>query len=79
MIMLIQGSKMVPDKSPDGSSYKEEYLKLLEELEPEPYCPQEIKDIVTEVSDAFFAGDRSAKEAAELIQRRVQLYFNEQG
>ena len=79
VVLKIKGSQMIPDMSPDGGvSYREDYLAYLESLEPEPYCPREIKNIVTEVSDSFFAGNRSAQEAAELIQRRVQLYFDEQ-
>lgn len=78
VVMKIKGSQMVPDESPDGSSYKEEYLDFLESLEPKPYCPQAIKDIVQEESSQFFDGDRSAQETAEVIQRRVQLYLDEQ-
>ena len=77
-VMEIVGSKMIPDQSPDGNSFKEEYLDLLERLEPWPYCPQAIKDIVVEESSQFFDGGRSAKETAEVIQRRVQLYLDEQ-
>lgn len=77
-VMEIVGSKMIPDQSPDGNSFKEEYLDLLERLEPWPYCPQAIKDIVVEECSQFFDGGRSAKETAEVIQRRVQLYLDEQ-
>lgn len=76
--MLIKGSQMNPDQSPDGTSFKEEYLDLLERLEPQPYCPQAIKDIVAEKSSQFFDGDCSVKEAAKVIQRRVQLYLDKQ-
>ena len=78
MVMLIKGSQMNPDQSPDGTSFKEEYLDLLERLEPQPYCPQAIKDIVVEECSQFFDGGRSAKETAKVIQRRVQLYLDEQ-
>ena len=71
-------SWMWPDKGPNGDSLKEEYLAFLENCEPAPYCPQAIKDIVEEESSQFFDGDRSAKETAEVIQRRVQLYLDEQ-
>ena len=33
--------------------------------------------IVSEEAGAYFAGDKSAEEAAEIIQRRVWLYLNE--
>lgn len=67
------------DLKPDGTSYLEEYCAFLESCKPKPYCPQAITEIVEEEAAMFFAGDRSAQETAELIQRRVQLYFNEQG
>ncbi len=71
-------SYMMLDLKPDGSSYLEEYCAFLENCEPKPFCPQAITDILEEEIDVFFAGERSAKETAELIQNRVQLYFDEQ-
>lgn len=43
------------------------------------YYNEEIMDIVTEESAAFFTGDRTAQEAAEIIQRRAQLYLDTNG
>ena len=37
-----------------------------------------ITSIVTEEAEAYFAGDRSVDEAAQLIQSRVSLYLSEQ-
>ncbi len=37
-----------------------------------------LSEIITEVAGAYFAGDKALEEAAELIQRRAQLYVNEQ-
>lgn len=37
----------------------------------------QIKNIITEEVRAFYAGDKTAKEAAEIIQNRVQLFVNE--
>lgn len=39
---------------------------------------QNIMDIVKEGADAFFAGQKSAQEAAEIIQNRVSIYVAEQ-
>lgn len=81
-VMVVRSNQedgwMIPDKSPDGSSFKEEYLDFLENCEPKPYCPQAIRDIVTEESSQFFNGSRNAQKTAEAIQRRVQLYLDEQ-
>lgn len=35
-------------------------------------------DIITDVAGAYFAGDKSLDETAELIQRRAELYVSEQ-
>ena len=37
----------------------------------------QIRRIISEEAGAYFAGDKSAEEAAEIIQRRVWLYLNE--
>lgn len=62
---------------PDGTTYLEEFLEFAENCEPVPYCPDAISDIVLEEIDAYFTGNRSAKDTADIIHRRVQLYFDE--
>lgn len=37
-----------------------------------------IKDLVLEEAQAYFSGDKSAQDAAEIIQNRVATYINEQ-
>ncbi len=74
----VMGGEMAIEAKPDGSSYLEEYCAFLDSCEPEPYCPQAIRDIVEEEVGLFFDGSRSARDTAEVIQRRVQLYFDEQ-
>lgn len=39
--------------------------------------PQEVKNMILEEADAFFEGQKSAKEVADIIQSRVQVYVNE--
>lgn len=41
------------------------------------YYNEEVMNIVDEEAAAFFAGDKTAQEAAEIIQSRVQLYLDE--
>ena len=36
-----------------------------------------VTDIITEEAAAYFAGQKSAKEVAEIIQNRVQNYLDE--
>lgn len=67
----------IRDLKPDGSTYQEEFMAFAESCGPVPYCPEAITEIVLEEIDAFFSGSRSAKDTAEIIHRRVQLYFDE--
>ena len=64
---------------PDGTSYLEEYLAFVEGCEPRPYWPQQIRTIIVEEVAPFFEGKKSAAEVADTIQRRVQLYLDENG
>ncbi len=34
--------------------------------------------IILEEAEAYFRGDKTADEAAEIIQKRIQLYLEEQ-
>ena len=65
------------DLKPDGTSYLEEFMDFVENCEPIPYCPTVITEIVQEELGAYFIGNRSAKDTADIIHRRVQLYFDE--
>ena len=38
---------------------------------------QELMNIISEESAAFFSGQKSAKDVAAIIQSRVQIYVNE--
>lgn len=62
---------------PDGTSYVEEFLEFVKSCTPEPYCPSEIESILWEEGKVFFDSGRSAEETADVIQRRVWLYLEE--
>ncbi len=38
---------------------------------------EELATIITEETDAYFKGQKSAKETADIIQNRIQIYVNE--
>ena len=38
-----------------------------------------LTEIINDETGAFFAGEKTAEETAQLIQNRVQLYMAEQG
>lgn len=63
---------------PDGTSWLEEYLAFIDTCEPMSnwrYTP--VGTILSEELQPYFAGDKSAKEVAGIIQSRVQLYLEE--
>lgn len=61
----------------DGSTYLPEFLEFCESCVPKPYCPTAITEIIGEETTYFYGGSKSAENVAELIHRRVQLYFDE--
>lgn len=63
---------------PDGSSYLPEFLETMNNSIPYESELDIIRNIVREEAGAYFAGDRSAAEVAEIIQKRVQIYLDEQ-
>ena len=60
----------------DGSSYADEYIAMMDASEPDS-IEYEIKEIVLEESNAFFAGQKTEEEVAKIIQSRVQIYLDE--
>lgn len=62
---------------PDGASYMEEFLDFIENCEPEPVRIAQLSEIIGEELVSCFEGGRSAGETAATIQRRVQLYLDE--
>ena len=42
------------------------------------YVPEGVQDIIQEEIDAYFAGEQSAKEAADMIQNRTSILVSEQ-
>ena len=62
---------------PDGRSFLPEYMQIMEKGTSGEEASGQIRRIISEEAGAYFAGDKSAEEAAEIIQRRVWLYLNE--
>ena len=52
-------------------------LELIDIAKPAASSDNEIMKIIAEEADAFFKGGKSAAETAEIIQRRVQIYVDE--
>jgi len=50
---------------------------LIDSVEGVMSTNEEISNIITEESAAFFEGQKSAKDVADIVQSRVQIYVNE--
>ena len=61
---------------PDGTTFVEEYVELMDQARPAS-SQIKIQDIIFEEAGAYFAGDKSEKEVAKNIQGRVQIYLME--
>ena len=52
-------------------------LKMLESVDVKASVDSKISEIVNEEAGAYFAGQKSAEETADIIQRRVRVYISE--
>lgn len=55
------------------------FLRLYESCNSVTAYNQEISNIISEETAAFFDGQKTAEETASLIQNRISLYISEQG
>lgn len=63
---------------PDGSTWEQEYLDLMNSCVQKSDDLDEIKDIITEEASTYFDGSKDINKVVEIIQNRVQLYLDEQ-
>ena len=63
----------------DGRTTLDDYKNLLESCVPHPEEYNDILSIVWEEGQSYIAGDKSAAEAAKIIDSRVQVYLDEGG
>lgn len=61
----------------DGSTYLNVYKELLENSVPRPESYNDITDIVWEEAQSYIAGDKPAKDVANTIDKRIQVYLDE--
>lgn len=64
--------------NPNGDSYLEEIIQYLNNLGVYETAPESIRNIITNETEDFFSGARDAKQVADAIDNRVQLYLDEQ-
>lgn len=72
-----EGSYLILDSKPDGTSYVEEYIEFMDSCVPFPVRNNGITSIVLEEVPAYFSGDKDMDAVIDIIQRRVQLYLDE--
>lgn len=70
------GMATVSFSGPNGENLIEDYISLLKKLGPYPVVDP-IKKIVDEEAENFVESNKTAEEAARVIQNRVQIYLNE--
>lgn len=54
-----------------------EVIAYIESVDNRYFYIQEIMDIINEEAEGFFTGQKSATEVADIIQRRAQIYVDE--
>ena len=64
-------------QQPLTTEQKEQVMYMLEHATITNYALNEIWEIIQEETEPFFQGDKSAKEVADILHNRVQLYLNE--
>lgn len=72
-----EGTYLILDSKPDGTSYVEEYIEFMDSCVPFPVRDSNIASIVLEETPAYFSGDKDMDTVIDIIQRRVQLYLDE--
>ena len=72
-------SVIVLEGKSDGTSYAGEYLDLIKgsRYDRNRGDLSDIISIIWEEADTFFEGEKSARDAAKVIQSRVSLYLME--
>ena len=63
----------------NGDSYLEDYLAFIESAAPLRSTHPDISQIVYDEFEDYLNSNKSAREAAAIIQNRVQLYLDENG
>lgn len=61
----------------DGTSYLEEYLRLLKSAVPAAFDSDELFSMVMEEANVYFISDKNVDEVIDIIQSRVQIYLDE--
>ncbi len=57
----------------------DELIAFIESVHNPYYYNEQIMKIINEEIDGYFTGDKPAKDVADVIQRRVQIYVDENG
>lgn len=74
---LAGGATVSLEGRPDGRSFLPEYLEILEQAQPLSSNIDQLSMMIVQEAEAYFSGDKSAKDTADVIQNKVWLYLNE--
>lgn len=73
--MYINGEEIVIE--PLTQQQLDQVIRYIESIHTSYYYNEYISNIVNEEIEAFFSGQKPAKDVADIIQRRAQLYMDE--
>lgn len=68
---------LLQNVKPDGTPWLEEFLDFVKNSAPPPAVPEEITKIIGSEIYSYYEEGRSARDAADNIHNRVQLYLDE--
>ena len=74
--LVMENSRVELDGRPDGTSYLDEYIELMDECVPAS-VEYEIEEILWEEIQYYFNGEKTEYEVADIIQSRVNIYLQE--
>lgn len=72
----LDGSMLLTLK-PDGTPWLDEFMDFVKNTRPEPFMPKLLTSIMGSELKAYFEEGRSARDTADNLQNRVQLYLDE--
>lgn len=77
VFLLNERNVILLDGKADGTSWLQEYMELLDQGKPAGWWSTKLQGMILEEAAAFFNGDRSASDTAQILQNRIQNYLDE--
>ena len=75
MTMTINGEEVIID--PLNQQQLDEVVNFITSVSNRYFMDTNVSNIITEEMGAYFSGQKTAQDVADVIQRRVQVYVEE--